>query len=76
MIDFVQCAHDRTIQQSIEQWQGTWKNACHCDYGFHLMLMGAMPTAHFGQVADAIQDGHASVKIFTTDIIPGTGGQL
>ncbi|MGE4080374.1 MAG: hypothetical protein AB7F22_33025, partial [Reyranella sp.] len=76
LIDFVQCTHDRTVQQSIERWQGTWKNACHCDYGFHLMLVGAVPTAHFGQLADAIQDGHASVKIFTTDIIPGMGSQL
>ena len=76
LIDFVQCTHDRTIQQSIEHWQGTWKDACHCDYGFHLMLVGAMPTAHFGQLADAMQDGHASVKIFTTDIIPGMGSQL
>jgi hypothetical protein len=40
------------------------------------MLVGAVPTAHFGQLADAIQDGHASVKIFTTDIIPGMGSQL
>jgi dihydropyrimidinase len=76
LIDFVQCAHDRTIQQSIEQWQKTWKDACYCDYGFHLMLMGELPTSHFDQVADAIQDGHASVKIFTTNIFPGSGGQL
>ena len=40
------------------------------------MLMGDLPTAHFDQLADAMQDGHASVKIFTTDIIPGSGSQL
>jgi dihydropyrimidinase len=76
LIDFAQCAHDRTIQQSVEQWQKTWKDACYCDYGFHLMLMGEVPTSQFDQIGDAIQDGHASVKIFTTNIFPGSGGQL
>lgn len=76
LIDFVPCVHDRTIQESVEQMQSTWRNACHCDYAFHLMLLGAMPTPQLGQVAEAIQDGHASVKIFTTDIIPGMGNQL
>jgi dihydropyrimidinase len=76
LIDFVQCAHDRTLQQSIEKMQATWKDACHCDYSFHLMLNGAMPTAQFGQLADAIQDGHASIKIFTTNIFPGPGGLM
>ena len=37
---------------------------------------GEIPTSHFDQLADAIQDGHASVKIFTTNIFPGSGGQL
>ncbi len=72
LLDFVRCTHERTIQQSIEHWQRTWKSACYCDYGFHLMLNGEMPTAHFGQLADAMQDGHASIKIFTTNIFPGS----
>jgi dihydropyrimidinase len=76
LLDFAQCTHERTIQQSIEQRQDSWKGACYCDYGFLVMLVGAMPPAHFGQLADAIQDGHASVKIFTTDIIPGMGSAL
>ena len=40
------------------------------------MLVGEVPTAHFDELADAIQDGHASVKIFTINIMPGMAGQL
>jgi dihydropyrimidinase len=76
LIDFVQCTHDRTIQQAIEQTDKSWKGACYCDYGFHLTLMGQVPLPHFGQLADAMQDGHASIKIFTTDIRPGNVGRM
>jgi dihydropyrimidinase len=76
LIDFVQCTHDRTIQQAIEQTDKMWKGACYCDYGFHLTLMGEVPLPHFGQLADAMQDGHASIKIFTTDIRPWNVGRM
>jgi dihydropyrimidinase len=76
LIDFVQCVHERTVQESIEQTQAQWKAACYCDYGFHLTLMGEVPTPHFGQLADAMQDGHASIKIFTTNIRPGNLGRM
>jgi len=76
LIDFVQCVHERTVQESIEQTQAHWKAACYCDYGFHLTLMGEVPTPHFGQLADAMQDGHASIKIFTTNIRPGNLGRM
>ena len=48
LIDFVQCLHERTIQQSIEATQAQWRGACYCDYGFHLTLMGEVPMPHFG----------------------------
>ena len=38
--------------------------------------MGEVPTPHFGQLADAMQDGHASIKIFTTNIRPGNLGRM
>jgi dihydropyrimidinase len=76
LIDFVQCVHDRTIHESIEATQAQWRDACYCDYGFHLTLMGEVPQPHFGQLADAMQDGHASIKIFTTNIRPGNLGRM
>jgi dihydropyrimidinase len=76
LIDFVQCVHDRTVQESIEATQAQWRDACYTDYGFHLTLMGELPQPHFGQLADAMQDGHASIKIFTTNIRPGNVGRM
>ena len=52
LIDFVQCVHERTVQESIAETQAHWKDACYCDYGFHLTLMGEVPLPHFGQLAD------------------------
>ena len=76
LIDFVQCLHERTIQELIEATQAQWKDACYCDYGFHLTLLGEVPQPHFGQLADAMQDGHASINIFTTNIRPGNVGRM
>ena len=76
LLDFVQCTHDRSIQQAIADTDSTWKNAVYCDYGFHLTLMGQVPNGQFGELAEAMQDGHASIKIFTTDIRPGNLGRM
>ena len=54
----------------------TGRTPCYCDYGFHLTLMGKVPQPHFGQLAEAMQAGHASIKIFTTDIRPGNLGRM
>jgi dihydropyrimidinase len=76
LIDFVQCTHERSIQQAIEQTDAIWKGDCYCDYGWHLTLMGAIPPVQFGEVAEAIQAGHASIKMFTTDIRYGQTGRM
>jgi dihydropyrimidinase len=76
LIDFVQCTHDRSIQQAIEQTDANWKNAVYCDYGFHLTLMGKIPLSQYDELSEAMQAGHASIKIFTTDIRPGNAGRM
>lgn len=76
LIDFVQCTHDRSVQAAIEQTDANWKGAVYCDYGFHLTLMGKIPVTQHEEVAEAMQAGHASVKIFTTDIRPGNVGRM
>src|ERR1700758_145651 len=76
LIDFVQCTHDRSIQTAIEQTDANWKGACYCDYGFHLTLMGKIPVGQHDELAEAMQAGHASIKIFTTDIRPGNTGRM
>ena len=70
MLDFAPCPAGRAVQQSIEQRQREWAGACYCDYGFHLMLHGKLSPGCSTRSPEAVQAGHASVKIFTTDITP------
>jgi dihydropyrimidinase len=76
MLDFAECPADTPLQQSIEARQREWAGACYCDYGFHLLLRGKIPVAHLGALPEAIQAGHASVKMFTTDVRPNRQGRM
>jgi dihydropyrimidinase len=40
------------------------------DYSFHLTLAGALPIRVFDQIGEAIQAGHPSFKVFTTNVLP------
>ena len=53
-----------------------WAGDCYCDYGFHLMLHGKLSPALLGALPEAIQAGHATVKMFTTDIRPNRQGRM
>ncbi|HEY3912022.1 MAG TPA: amidohydrolase family protein [Stellaceae bacterium] len=76
LIDFAPCPPDRPLPQSIEARQREWAGACHCDYSFHLLLHGKLSQGVLGALPEAIQDGHASVKMFTTDIRPNRLGRM
>ena len=76
LLDFALCLPETPLQQSIEARQREWAGACYCDYGFHLMLRGKQNPAIFAALPEAIQAGHASVKIFTTDIRPVNQGRM
>src|SRR3954467_7164426 len=76
LLDFALCLPEAPLQQSIEARQREWAGACYCDYGFHLMLRGKQNPAVFGALPEAVQAGHASVKIFTTDIRPVNQGRM
>jgi dihydropyrimidinase len=76
LLDFALCPPDVPLQRSIEARQREWAGACHCDYGFHLMLRGKQTPALLGALPEAVQQGHASVKIFTTDIRPINQGRM
>src|SRR5207244_5580028 len=76
LLDFVQCPPDQPLQQSIELRKREWAGACYCDYGFHLLLHGKLSQGVLEPLPEAIQDGHASVKMFTTDIRPNRIGRM
>src|SRR3984893_1004916 len=76
LLDFAPCPPDQPLQQSIELRQREWAGACYCDYGFHLLLHGKLSLGVLGALPEAIADGHASVKMFTTDIRPNRSGRM
>src|SRR6266403_6024876 len=76
LLDFALCLPDAPLQQSIEQRQREWAGNSHCDYGFHLMLRGTQTPALLDALPEAVQAGHPTVKIFTTDIRPLNQGRM
>ncbi len=76
IIDFALVGDGDNVQQAIERRQKEWAGDCHCDYAFHTMVQGKLPCQILPQLAEAVQAGHPSVKIFTTDIIPSRKGRM
>jgi dihydropyrimidinase len=76
LLDFAPCPPEDPLRRSIEARQREWAGACYCDYGFHLLLRGQQPPELLGALPEAVQAGHASVKIFTTDIRPFRPGRM
>jgi dihydropyrimidinase len=76
IIDFALVDDGDNVQQAIERRQKEWAGDCHCDYAFHTMVQGKIPHQLLPQLAEAVQAGHPSVKIFTTDITPSRKGRM
>ncbi len=76
MIDFALVEAGDRVQQAIERRQKEWAGDCHCDYAFHTMVQGKIAPEILPQLAEAVEAGHPSVKIFTTDITPSRKGRM
>ncbi len=77
IIDFTRWTHGRTLQAAIEARMAAWRaDGCACDWALHSMVEGDLPVELPGQIAEAIEAGHATVKIFTTDITPSRKGRM
>jgi dihydropyrimidinase len=76
IIDFARWTHGNSIQNAIERRDQDWRGACYCDYAYHVMVEGDLPPDIPGQLAEAIQAGYPTVKIFTTDITPSRRGRM
>jgi len=76
MLDFALVDGDNTVQQAIERRQKEWAGDCYCDYGFHVMVQGKLDWSVPDQIIEAVQAGHATVKMFTTDITPSRKGRM
>ncbi|MFB3119956.1 MAG: amidohydrolase family protein, partial [Stenotrophomonas maltophilia] len=58
------------INQAIQERTSVWQGNSYADYAHHLMLLGELPTHILESLHEHIEDGFASVKIFTTNIRP------
>ena len=76
MLDFARWTHGNTIQGTIETRDKDWIGRCFTDFAYHVMVEGLFPVGLTDQVAEAIQAGYATVKIFTTDITPSRKGRM
>jgi dihydropyrimidinase len=77
LIDFARVTVEESVQGAIEDRMKAWQaDGCPCDYAFHIMVEGDLPPSTPGQIAEAIEAGHPSVKIFTTDITPSRKGRM
>jgi dihydropyrimidinase len=76
MLDFALVDGDNTVQQAIERRQKEWAGDCACDYAFHVMVQGKLDWSVPDQIMEAVQAGHATVKMFTTDITPSRKGRM
>jgi dihydropyrimidinase len=76
ILDFALVDPGEAVAAAIERRQAEWAGACPCDYGFHIMVQGRIAPELLPQLAEAVQQGHASIKIFTTDITPSRRGRM
>ncbi|MDP6343648.1 MAG: amidohydrolase family protein [Alphaproteobacteria bacterium] len=75
LLDFATWHEGQTIDEAVNIRKQDWSGKCFADYGYHIMLQGAIPPELLPQIAEAIQEGYPSVKIFTTDITPSRRGR-
>ena len=75
LLDFATWQQDRTIEEVINVRKQDWMGNCYTDYGYHVMLQGAIPPEILPQIGEVIQEGYPSIKIFTTDITPSRQGR-
>jgi len=54
------------IAEAVERRRGVFRGHSYTDYAFHYILAGEVPPQTIGEIGEAIQDGIASFKIFTT----------
>ena len=73
LIDFAYWREGATAQQAVEARDKDFVGKSPCDWAYHIMLHSEPPPEFSGQLAEAIQAGYPTLKIFTTNIRPAGG---
>jgi len=75
-IDFAYWRDKQTALEAIEARDKDFVGKSPCDWSYHIMLHSEPPPEFPGQLAEAIQAGHPTLKIFTTNILPTRTGRM
>ena len=75
-IDFAYWRENQTALQGIESRDKDFVGKSPCDWAYHIMLHSEPPPEFPGQLAEAIQSGYPTLKIFTTNILPTRHGRM
>jgi dihydropyrimidinase len=76
LIDFAYWRDGATARQAIENRDKDFVGKSPCDWAYHLMLHTEPLPEFSGQLAEAIQAGYPTLKIFTTNILPNRSGRM
>ncbi|MCC7347223.1 MAG: amidohydrolase family protein [Variibacter sp.] len=76
LIDFVFWRDGASAREAIESRDKDFVGVSPCDWAYHLMLHSEPPPEFTGQLAEAIQAGYPSLKIFMTNILPSRTGRM
>jgi dihydropyrimidinase len=76
LIDFAYWREGATAQQAVEARDKDFVGKSPCDWAYHIMLHSEPPPEFSGQLAEAIQAGFPTLKIFTTNILPSRSGRM
>jgi dihydropyrimidinase len=76
LIDFAYWRDGQTAQQAVEARDKDFIGVAACDWAYHIMLHTEPPPHFPEQLGEAIQAGHPSLKIFTTNILPARTGRM
>ena len=75
-IDFAYWRDGVSAQQAIEARDQDFVGKSPCDWAYHIMLHSEPPPEFAGQLAEAIEAGYPTLKIFTTNILPSRSGRM
>src|SRR5436305_8432909 len=76
LIDFAYWREGGSAMHAIEMRDKDFVGSSPCDWAYHIMLHSEPPLEFSGQLAEAIQAGYPTLKIFTTNILPSRSGRM
>jgi dihydropyrimidinase len=75
-IDFAYWRDGVSAREAIEARDKDFVGKSPCDFAYHIMLHSEPPPEFSSQLAEAIQAGYPTLKIFTTNILPTRTGRM